>query len=198
MIELLEHWLDQIPSGLALDLGAGEGHISRWLSEAGFTVEAVEVNPGKFLHLCEAFTNTRVIPIHADIRAFPLGLERYDLVVASSVLHFFKPSELVALAHGLVRSLKPGGWLACEVLTDDDPEYREMASLGLHEIEPKTFSDPDTGVITFFPSGALRNLFAELDTRLYEEYRRISPDAAGGFRAGATLLAMRPPDNPRS
>jgi SAM-dependent methyltransferase len=190
--EALETWIDKVPSGRALDLGAGDGVTSAWLAARGFRVDAVEHDPDRFDSLRRL---TRGLPVHLHplhIMQFRPSQDTYALVVAAAVLHFFAPSDLRILADRLRLSLVEGGILIAEAFTTDDPGYAVLRSENVREIEPNTFeASPVIGVIHYFEPGELRRLFGGLDPLDYIEDRRSDPASPEGYRAGALLVAQR-------
>ncbi len=191
-LDALTRWWTVAPRGRALDLGAGHGETAVWLARQGFLVDAVEQDPEAVGSLRRARAGRTIVVHPVDLRSFPLEPESYALVLASSVLHFLRPSELWPLADRLSACLVPGGLIVAEVLTVDDPEASALRSTSAPEIEPNTFAvDPPPGVIHFFQSGELRRVFAGLEVLDYAEDRRSSPLADAGYRSGATLVARR-------
>lgn len=192
--EALETWIEQVPKGRALDLGAGDGVTSAWLAGRGFRVDAVEHDPDRY----DALRNlTRGLPVHLHplhIMQFRPALDVYSLVVASAVLHFFAPSDLRLLADRIRGSLIEGGILIAETFTTDDPGYAVLRGENVREIEPNTFEAPPLiGLIHYFEPGELRKLFAGLRPLEYTEDRRSDPTSPEGYRSGAVLVAQRPP-----
>lgn len=187
-------WPDEITPSRALDLGAGEGETALWLAKRGFSVDAVERDPEIFARLIEACAGTSISTHLADATAFPLLPTTYDLIVAQAVLHFLRPTQLWPLADRLVESLVPGGILLAEVFTTDDPGYTTLRQSNTLEIEPNTFeAPPPIGLIRYFAPGELRRIFAPLEVLEYDESRRADPQSSDGYRAGAHLVARRPP-----
>ncbi len=189
----LAKWLDEISIGRALDLGAGNGEISLWLSEQGFQVDAVERDPEVFGQFVEACAGTSVTSHLKDVTAFSLPPTTYNLIVAQAVLHFLRPTQLWPLAERLVEALVPGGLLVAEVFTTDDPGYVALRESNAAEIEPNTYeAPPPIGLIHYFAPGELRRIFTPLEVLEYDESRRAYPQSVDGFQAGAHLLARRP------
>lgn len=190
--EALESWIDHVPLGRALDLGAGDGLTSAWLAGRGFRVDAVEHDPDRFDSLRR---RTHGLPVHLHpihIMQFRPALNTYSLVVAAAVLHFFAPSSLGVLAERLRRCLVQSGLLIAEAFTTDDPGYAVLLRENVRQVEPNTFEAPSlVGVIHYFEPGELRALFAGLKPLEYVEDRRLDPTSAEGYRAGALLVAQR-------
>jgi SAM-dependent methyltransferase len=191
--EALEGWIDKVPKGRALDLGAGDGETSAWLAGRGFRVDAVEHDPDRFDNLRRL---THGLPVHLHplhIMQFRPAEQTYSLIVASAVLHFFAPSDLKPLAARLQRSLVEGGIMIAEAFTTDDPGYAVLRRENVREIEPNTFEAPPLiGLIHYFEPGELRKLFAGLKPLEYVEERRSDPASPGGYRSGVLLVAQRP------
>jgi trans-aconitate methyltransferase len=190
--ELLESWVEQIPRGYALDLGAGDGRATIWLAECGFKVEAVERNTEACKRLRKACMGLSVDIQPVDLLEFAFPYRKYRLIHASAILHFIKPTDLWTVADRIIDSLTPGGFLIAEVLTTDDPGYEAIRDSGQAQIEPNTFqlSSPDE-VIHYFESQELRRTFSSLEPLFYEETRRRDYSDPIGFRAGASLVAYK-------
>ncbi len=190
--ELLESWLERIPLGHALDLGAGDGMATLWLAESGFKVDAVEKDPEACRRLREASIGLNVDIYPKDVLEFVFPQEMYSLILASAVLHFIKPTDLWALADRIVAALVSGGFLIAEVLTTDDPGYDVLHVSGAEQIEPNTFElSSSEGVIHYFAPTELRRTFSTLEILLYEETRRRDIQDPVGYRAGASLVARK-------
>lgn len=191
--EPLLEWIDAVPKGRALDLGAGDGEVALWLAGRGFAVEAVEVDAGAARRLRR---KAGKLPVHvhqADVTGFEPDDSSFSLVVAAAVLHFIRPTRLWSLADQWSQALQPGGVLMAEAFTTDDPGYQALRALGATEVEPNTFIAPEpVGLIHYFVPGELRRLFPELEVLHYEEYRRLDQGDPGGLRAGAVLVARMP------
>lgn len=117
-------FLEQYPSDsniVALDLGCGGGRHTNFLSEKGFTVAAVDVNPG----MLEA-TSRRVEdrdPVvdvqYGSILNIPHEDGKFDVVVTTGVLHQAKTvDEYHRATAELARVLKPGGVVLLNIFTN--------------------------------------------------------------------------------
>jgi len=190
--EALATWIDRIPLGRALDLGAGDGKTSLWLAERGFRVDAVEQDPER-IHDLRRATQGGSIHLHPiNIMQFRPPKETYALVVAEAVLHFFAPSDLRPLAKRLTECLAQGGVLIAEVFTTDDPGYDVLRQEKVRQIEPNTFEAPPLlGLLHYFEPGELRDLFSSLHPLEYVEDRRLDPASVEGYRGAARLVAQR-------
>ncbi len=180
MIDHLQSWSDHLIPGPALDIGAGDGEISRWLAAHGFSVDALEPDPVQAQKLRATLAQVPIRLHQLDVLDFPIDAHSYTLIAASAVLHFIDPREHIPLAARIGDGLIPGGMFFAAAFTFDDPASGTQ--------------DPDDPgrVQHFFSRGELSRLFQALDVLYYEESRRAAPDSSYGYRSGATLIARRP------
>lgn len=108
---LLRHVLasGRQPSAI-LDVGAGNGWLSRRLSELGHHLVAVDVADDDRDGLGVAQRSSpQVVAIQADFDALPLAPSQFDVVLFNGSLHYAaNPGRTLAGVHGLLR---PGGTL---------------------------------------------------------------------------------------
>jgi ubiquinone/menaquinone biosynthesis C-methylase UbiE len=135
---------DLPPDPLVLDLACGPGAATPLLArETGGRVVALDLHRPFLLDVVSRSkreeVTSRVLPVHANMEALPVGDERFDLVWCEGALYN------MGFARGLEacrRILKPGGCLAATevVWLEDDPpaearawwetEYPAIAGLG--------------------------------------------------------------------
>lgn len=189
----LTRWIDDIPRGRALDIGAGSGQLTRWLAQRGFQVKAIEPDSTMARRLIKASSDLDIDVVRRSIQTVALPESHYTLIVAGAVLHFLLPPELPEIGARLSHALKPGGYLMAEVFTGDDPGLERYRRSDVDPVEENTYPLLEReGVIHFFAPGELRRLFSDLEMVEYEESRRADPDDEAGFRAGASLVARKP------
>jgi SAM-dependent methyltransferase len=100
------------PGRLTLDLGCGEGRLSRVLAARGHHMVGVEASPALAGAARDADPS---IPVHvADAAALPLSDGAADVVVASMVL--MNLDDLGAAMREVARVLAPGGRLVASIV----------------------------------------------------------------------------------
>ncbi len=99
------------PGQRALDIGCGPGQFLRLLAERNGTAVGVDGSPGMLAICREQFAGDRQTPvqlIEADlVRLGELGLEPFDLAIASSVLEYL--ADLDGALVAIRALLKPAG-----------------------------------------------------------------------------------------
>ncbi|AGB37056.1 class I SAM-dependent methyltransferase [Natronococcus occultus] len=105
----LEHWIETLPDGRALDVATGTGRNALYLAERGYDVEAVDVSD-EALELARDRATKRGVDvdwIRTDLQEFECERGAYDVITVS----FF-----AALEHlpELKEALAPGGVLVYE------------------------------------------------------------------------------------
>lgn len=121
-IKIVEHLPNVVPGAPAptvLDIGAGGGEFANTLSEMGYNVTAIDASDDAVMRIRESFphiTTAKLLANHVD----NLGLEKFDAVVCSSILHeVFSYGDdshgkgdydsLDSAFHTFFKVLKPGG-----------------------------------------------------------------------------------------
>ena len=94
-----------------LDLGAGNGRNSLYLSERGFDVTAVDSNPDAIAALKSIIAAEGISNIDArvyDINEANLNAQ-YDFIVGTVVLMFLDPSRIAAVVDNMQQATNAGG-----------------------------------------------------------------------------------------
>lgn len=99
----------------ALDLGCGAGRDSRFLSEHGYLVMAVDADESAAAYI-EPISNTKFI--HSRFEDFHFG--QYDLINASYSLPFAGVKHFDQLWRRIGQALNPGGIFVGELFGDRD------------------------------------------------------------------------------
>jgi SAM-dependent methyltransferase len=173
-----------LPSGRALDAGAGHGAETRWLASRGWRVTAVDFSSTALDHARStaeslgADVAARIEWITADLGAWTPPPERYDLVAC---LYVHVAGSVPAMVRRLAAGVAPGGTL---LLVGHRPV------------------DPATGA----PTRAAGQVQVSVDTAVPALERdrwdivvaEDRPRAAGGGVDAVVHARRRAPDSPRS
>ncbi len=112
-----------MPGMHALCVADGEGRNSVWLAQQGLTVTAFDIAPlgvAKARRLAQGLA----IDFHvASVEEWAWAPAAYD-VVAAIFVQFAPPSVRAQMFDGMLRTLKPGGWLFLQGYTPRQLEYR--------------------------------------------------------------------------
>jgi trans-aconitate methyltransferase len=100
-------WLDPRPGERILDLGCGDGALTRKIHEAGATVVGVDTSLDLLAAAREKGLDARVM----DAQALAFEAE-FDAVFSNAALHWMtRPRDVI---DGIARALRPGGRFAAE------------------------------------------------------------------------------------
>ena len=162
----LVKYFDRLPSGRALDLACGMGRNAIYLAGRGYQVDAVD---GSVVALEKGLAFAReaglkINFIHADLTAFRVEPESYDLIICYYYLER-------SLTEQIIKGLKEGGVLLFETYT------KEQKTIG-----PPLNDDYLIG------ANELPELFRELHPLIYREG---IVNEEGRRKGIATLLAKR-------
>jgi SAM-dependent methyltransferase len=106
-----------------LDVGAGAGRVALDLAHAGHRVTALDLDPDLLDALQGRAAGELVETVCADARSF--GLDRHDfalcLVPMQTLQLLSDASERAALLRCVLAHLRPGGLLACAIVTELEP-----------------------------------------------------------------------------
>lgn len=168
-----------------LDLGAGQGRYALHLARAGARVRAVDCSGVAMAQLARrAEVESLAIDTEvADLDGYAFPVARCDLIVCSTVLDHLDEACRLRLAAVMVKALKPGGLIYCEVFTTTDPGWQRRPEQVVSET-----ADP---VRHYFAAGELRGLFPNLLPMNYRE--GVKQDRAHGLPHwhGLALLVGR-------
>ncbi|MBZ5736774.1 class I SAM-dependent methyltransferase [Nocardioides mangrovi] len=130
------------PGERTLDLGSGEGRLSRELAALGHRVVGLDRSPT----LARAARDAADLPVAlADAAAVPFADGAFDLVVACMVLH--DVDDLAATGAEIARVLRPGGRLVVAIVhpfitaRDDELSGTDEFRVGRPYLAPRRFAD---------------------------------------------------------
>lgn len=170
---LLKKFINDIPEGQAIDIGAGNGHNSIFLAQNGFTVEAIDTNDLKIKAL-ESEAEKSGLKIDAknvDVRKFDFSQKQYNLILAIQSLVFIKKSEFQEIANKIKNALNPNGIIILSSFTTDDDSFKRFKQTS-PEVEENTFQTNNTKQYwQFFKKNELEQYFKEgdFDILFYKE-----------------------------
>lgn len=159
----LEKFVAQLPpEAQVLDLGAGNGRDSQWLSEHGCQVTMFDLSPDML-----AIAKVRVpdaIAIEGDMTQMEFEPERFDAVHArGSILHLTK-SEAKKVIKDVYTILKRGGVVFCTLKEGE----------GEREISDDRYGSEGTRFFSFYSEKQARELFAQAGFENIETVRVVS------------------------
>jgi SAM-dependent methyltransferase len=97
------------PGERILDLGCGDGVLTKKLADMGCEVVAVDSSVPQV----EAARNLGLTAFAVSGKDLPYN-EEFDAVFSNAVLHWIKPTVTDVMLAGVYRSLKPGGRFVAE------------------------------------------------------------------------------------
>ncbi|HET7736617.1 MAG TPA: DUF480 domain-containing protein [Nocardioidaceae bacterium] len=108
---LLGHLVSLVGPGAVVEVGCGSGQVAALLAELGADASGIDLSPAMVEEARRRFPHLRFEV--GDLRSLlrPVAAEGWGAVVAWYSLVHFAPTELGEVVAGLVRPLRPGGWL---------------------------------------------------------------------------------------
>lgn len=167
----------------ALDLGCGKGANSIYLAKQGFNVTCVDFNQNSIDKFRDNFKKdgfTKKIKILTeDIENFFLA-DKYDLILALSVLHFFRIKTVRKIVNRLKKALEKDGVIFIRVLSNKDDDFVKLKKseslIALNEIHHPVFNKD----VHYFDKKELKSLLEELAIIDLQEYEKIYVHPPGG------------------
>ncbi|MCU7728129.1 class I SAM-dependent methyltransferase [Actinoplanes sp. KI2] len=104
----------------AVDLGCGAGIETRALLDAGWRVHAIDSAPGTAERVLATAGADERLRIEERDLALPDELPPADLVYSGYSLQYLPPESFAPAWRRIRSSLRPGGWLAVNLLGDRD------------------------------------------------------------------------------
>jgi SAM-dependent methyltransferase len=106
-----------------LDIGAGTGRVALDLAHAGHRVTALDLDPDLLEALQGRAVGVEVETVCADARSFEMSRRDFALcLVPMQTLQLLSDAaERAAFLHCALAHLRPGGLLACAIVTELDP-----------------------------------------------------------------------------
>lgn len=118
----------------AVDLGCGEGTITRYIADKGALVDAIDTST-KALDLLKRAPHTNITPIHDNLPDTNLPDTSYDLVVCADTIAYLHKNEYRWLMAEIARLVKPDGHVVVSTPFDINTEDPLEAFAALAETE---------------------------------------------------------------
>ncbi|WP_433378493.1 methyltransferase domain-containing protein [Actinoplanes sp. CA-142083] len=142
-----------------LDLGCGQGHDLRAMTQAGHRVAGLDFSPIAIRQARRRVFGWRFpkriknnLRVHDIAAALPFDDGHFDGVYSHLALHYFHEDVTRRIFGEVARVLRPGGLLAFSVKSTDDPYYGKGDRLGEHIFSRKGH------VRHFFDEGYVKDL----------------------------------------
>ncbi len=163
--EVEEHLQDLGGSGLALDMGAGDGRNSLYLAEKGFDVIALDSSKTGIEKLkriaAERGLGDRLKTVHGDARTWEYPERKFDLIFAITLFDHLETGDIGKLFYKVRKSLKRGGYIFIKVHTIEDPGYKG---------DDENASELSSEIKHYFrPNELLKHLKGNFHIKKYEE-----------------------------
>ena len=113
--EIVTKFSQNINPKSVLDLGCGFGRFSLKFAKKGSNVTGIDIKEMKIDHDNFNF-------VKSDIREFEFK-DKYDLIIASYVLHFFRREKAEEIIQKMKKSTEIGGYNILVCMSDEDGFY---------------------------------------------------------------------------
>jgi len=193
--EFTDYFKEKTISGqTVLDLGCGEGRYSLFMAQKGCDTLAVDRSSAGIEKL-KKMAKTHRLPISAkviDIENFIFEENKFDIIVAATVLDHLSDELRQKTIKGIKKALKAEGTLYVNVFTVSDPGHT-LRQNAPSEMNSENISDTAECMEYYFDSNELKSLFCDFNILYY--YEAIEPDLSHGRphdHGWACLLAQKP------
>jgi len=160
---LLVDFIPSLPVGRALDIACGEGRNSIYLATQGFDVDGIDISDAALNKGRAAAGGLKINFIAADLEAFQISENSYDLIINFNYLQRSTVPEIK-------KGLKDGGYIIFETYT----------------LEQQKFGPPKTPEFLLRPNELL-SMFSDLHIVYYRE----GVVEEGGRKKGIASLVGR-------
>jgi len=136
-------WLDPRPGEYVLDLGCGDGHLTRRIAESGAHVLGVDAST----EMVAAARERGIEAEHAKAEELPFRDSTFDAVFSNAVLHWVRDQD--AMMQQVHRVLKPGRRFVAEMGGHGNVAAIHVALTAV--LDRHGFGDRERGV-NYYPS----------------------------------------------
>ena len=159
LVELVES--NRIRTGLALDIGAGEGRNSFYVAGKGFEIMSIDLSLTGLLKAKKQAKKEGIDieVVVADARHIPIDKGRVTLVICATLLNHLARIDRDLVVGEIKRCLRKNGFVFVKVFTVDDPGFKK---------DDKS-SDCAVCVVDYYEKGELLGEFADFDVEYCRE-----------------------------
>ena len=153
-----------------LDIGAGQGRHTQYLSECGYSVEAIDTSTTAIRQLNDIKDRDKLdySTFVSDFQNFAPG-GKYSTILVFGLIQILSWEEIALLIKKLSTWLDKDGLVFITAFTTEDDSYKVIA--GQSKVVGKnSYLKPDGEVRTFLEPGELKELFNNFESVHYKEY----------------------------
>jgi SAM-dependent methyltransferase len=160
------------PGSRVLEVGCGEGRNAIFLARLGFDVVATDIAEKgieKARRLAE-INECKPEFINLDAHESHDHLGSFDCVLLLNVLQLLHSERIPRAMRHFQSIVTPGGIMAVEVFTVEDPLYKRLVESRTPTIAPLTINHPSRGYpVRFFEKGEIASYFGSWELIYYNE-----------------------------
>ena len=174
---LLKKFIPKIADGNALDIGAGNGHNSFFMTNKQFRVIAIDTDEEKIKLLKKTAkkSNLKINVLKKDVRNFDFSKKIFNIILAVQSLNFIKRSDFIKVISKIKEAVVENGIIIISMFTKEDASFVQFKKFS-EEIEKNTFFNKKSKNLRFFlEKNELKKLFKDFEILFYEE--KIIKDA---------------------
>lgn len=147
----------------ALDIGCGDGRYLVFLNKLGFEVNGIDASPTA-VKISKTAAKNKANIVCADMYAYPLPKETYDLILSISTIHHGRKPDIRKLINKIHRALVSGG--KAFLTLPELAQAKQWQSFSKQQkIAPGTFaplSGPERGLAhSFFTKTEILKMFSK-------------------------------------
>lgn len=151
-----------IPKGKILDIGIGSGQNVEFLLNHGYSVCGIDLSASAIEQLQKKYVQEKCEFLCADITQFEIGINKYNFIICSMILHYLDKEELKHTIKKIKQALNDNGYLYISVLSINDALYKDNSTSLV-----KHFFSFDEIVMLFDDMQII-----EISDNLYKDYTR--------------------------
>jgi len=136
-------WLAAMPDERILDIGCGDGHLTRRIADSGAAVVGLDAST----EMAAAARNLGIEAVEGNAEALPFAAQSFDAVFSNAALHWVRDQD--AMIGEVRRVLKPNGRFVAEMGGHGNIAAIQVALRAV--LEKYGYGDREEGV-NYFPS----------------------------------------------